>query len=163
MKLYMEYIYEKELFNKIGKMLDAIEIPEFKRNEYHLKDINHGKAAKIILKNEHLSMVNQIVEWCSRKDEHYMLEDLNSDVRRELYNVSKELDKLQSIDNDFLLSEAWEAFDKAIEKFDPYRGYKFTTYAFWWIFRSVCNAICYYKKYKDFYEFKKRFYYFLKL
>lgn len=36
-----------------------------------------------------------------------------------------------------LTSEAVLGLDKAVQKFDPARGFKFSTYAFWWIRQSV--------------------------
>ena len=51
--------------------------------------------------------------------------------------------KYQSKDFDVahLFLEGLLGLEKAVEKFDPTRGYRFSTYAFWWIRQSMKRAI----------------------
>ena len=51
--------------------------------------------------------------------------------------------KYQSEDFDLvdLFQEGILGLEKAVEKYDPKRGYEFSTYAFWWIRQSMKRAI----------------------
>lgn len=47
----------------------------------------------------------------------------------------------QGMDVDDLVQEGWFGLRRAVEKFDPERGLKFSTYATWWVRQAVTRAL----------------------
>jgi len=66
-------------------------------------------------------------------------------VKGNLRLVSSVLKKgpkvLRSLTREDLLNEGSIGLILAVQKFDPERGYKFSTYAYWWIRQSITRAI----------------------
>ena len=63
---------------------------------------------------------------------------INSNLRLVVDKAKKYIGKLEFLD---LIQEGNLGLIKAVDMFDPYRGYKFSTYATWWIRQAITRAI----------------------
>ena len=87
--------------------------------------------------------LNQEVELtyrARRGDEQAKQQLINSNLRF-VISIAKQYIH-QGIDLEDLIMEGNIGLITAIDKFDPMRGFKLSTYAIWWIRQAILNALC---------------------
>ena len=98
------------------------------------------EEAKKSLKSKNQKSQNKLIE-LGRKVSSIKSKILKSNLRLVIYVIKKYSYCVRNLHDDDLIQEGNIGLMRAIDRYEWNRGYKFSTYAVWWIRQSVYKAI----------------------
>lgn len=96
------------------------------------------KAAALEELGRPLTKVEQRIVKCGQRARKRFME---GNLRLVVYIAKRYIRQTQFMDINDLVQEGSIGLMRAVDKYDPERGYKFSTYAYWWIRQSINRSI----------------------
>lgn len=93
------------------------------------------------LKLSELKTICRSVYALDKKNQHYKIEMVTPNLRLVISIAKKYSNSRNSLEFNDIIQEGNLGLMKAVDKFEYQRGFKFSTYATWWIKQSITRAI----------------------
>lgn len=149
-----KYQYSTDMFKTYLREIGRIPLLTREQEICYAKQVQHMMVlleAKEKLEHE-LKHELTILEWANKMQlsQETLIEQLNQGkiakhamIQANLRLVVSIAKKYQKRNMEFLdlIQEGSLGLERGVEKFDPSRGYKFSTYAYWWISQAMTRAI----------------------
>jgi RNA polymerase nonessential primary-like sigma factor len=120
--------YLKEI-NRIPMLSREEELTEARKVQRYMQHLETQKDERLSIENE------RVVQEGLRAKAHMIQANL-----RLVVSVAKKYRNC-GLDLMDLIQEGNLGLERGVEKFDPMQGYRFSTYAYWWIRKGITNAI----------------------
>jgi len=115
--------------------------------------LNEAGRVPLLTPEEELILARTVQEWVARRDEPGVPRQLlrrgeraykrmfEANLRLVATIAKRYTARAKHLDLSDLLQEGCLGLGRAIERYDPQRGYKFSTYAYWWIRQGITRGI----------------------
>ena len=133
-------IISNDLQNDYNKLVNCVKLNTFSINKNNISKYIYILES-ILSENINNNEINSFIKKMSIARDYYKSRDklITSNLKL-VVSIARKY-RSDSMEIDDLIQEGNIGLMKAIEKFDPTKGFKFSTYATWWIRQAVTRSI----------------------
>ena len=107
----------------------------------HEEELLHGRTVQEWIEIRDLEDKTAEQKRLCRRGERAYTRMFNANIRLVITVARRFTYAASHLSYEDLIQEGCIGLGRAVEKFDPARGYKFSTYAYWWIRQSISRSI----------------------
>jgi len=146
---YFKDVCKEDLFSheqvlKVSATIKKYEEMSHEMGEFLARYSGETESRRTSKVNRHIKLLTLVINTCDKRAKSLKQEFTKANLRLVINIAGRYMNRGIPMPN--LIQEGNIGLMKAVEKFDHTKGYRFSTYATWWIYQSMTRAVLYQKR-----------------